>query len=77
MGWVSFPRLSQLWVPRSAPAKMPGEQRLGGVSAHLRPPEPQTSAGRRAGRQGRHPPSCFLFLIGTHPPKGHHISFIT
>lgn len=66
LGWVSFPRLSQ-------PAKMPGEQRLGGVSAHLRPPQPPTSAGR----QGRHPPSCFLFLLGTHPPKGQHISFIT
>lgn len=46
LGWVSFPRLSQL----RAPAKMPGEQRLGGVSAHLRPPEPPTSAGRQAGQ---------------------------
>lgn len=68
-----FPPPLPAVVPRSAPAKMPGEQRLGGVSAHLRPPQPPTSAGR----QGRHPPSCFLFLVGTHPPKGHHISFIT
>lgn len=50
LGWVCFLRLSQLRVPRSAPAKMPGEERLGGVSAHLRPPEPPTSAGRQAGQ---------------------------
>lgn len=51
LGWASFPRLSQLWVPRSAPAKTSGEQRLGGVSAHLRPPEPPTlQAGGQAGQ---------------------------
>lgn len=34
----------------------------------------ETSAGRQAGRQ---PPLGFLFLIGTHPPAGHHVSLIT
>lgn len=31
----------------------------------------------QAGRAGRRPLLGFLFLIGTHPPEGHHISFIT
>lgn len=57
----------------SVPAKMPGEKSLGGVSAHLRPPKLPTSEGRA----GRRPLLGFLFLIGTHPPEGHHISFIT
>lgn len=48
--------------------------RCAGRPAHLRPPSHQPL---QAGKQGRHPSSCFLFLIGTHPPKGHHISFIT
>lgn len=80
LSWVVpplfFSSLFQMLPPRNAPAKMPGEKRFVGVSAHLRPPERPTSAGR-AGRAGRRPPLLgFLFLIGTHPPEGHHVSFI-
>lgn len=80
LSWVVpplfFSSLFQMLLPRNAPAKMPGEKRFVGVSAHLRPPERPTSAGR-AGRAGRRPPLLgFLFLIGTHPPEGHHVSFI-
>lgn len=75
LGWVCFPRLSQLRVPRSAPAKMPGEERLGRC---VGTPAPAAATGLcRQGRAGQAPPSCFLFLTGTHPPNGHYISFIT
>lgn len=51
-------RLFQMLPPRSsAAAKMPGEERLGGVSAHLHPPERPTSAGRA----GKRPLLGFLF----------------
>lgn len=63
-GWlrVGFPPF-QMSLPRCP-------ERRGSAPAHLRPPEPCTSAGRQ-------PPLGFLFLIGTHPPAGHHVSLIT
>lgn len=73
LGFSPPPRLFQMLLPMSVPAKMPGEKSLSSVSAHLRPPKLPTSAGRAS----RQPLLGFLFLIGTHPPEGHHISFIT
>lgn len=50
LGWVCFPRLSQLRLPRSAPAKMPGEERLGGRCAGTPAPAGATDLGRQAGQ---------------------------
>lgn len=68
--------LASAWISRPLPdvaAKMPGEKRLGACTpapaGAVKPPQ----AGRQAGRQ----PLGFLFLIGTHPPAGHHVSLIT
>lgn len=68
-----LPRLFQMLLLRSAACQdawRKEAQRCVGTPA----PAGATNLCRQAGRQ---PLLGFLFLIGTHPPEGHHISFIT